>query len=363
MSPLFNPGAAPSIGGAITGGTAGSVLFVLAPGVFAQDNGEFFYDDATNQFRLPATAASATTTPSLRIGDVQTIYNGAKGLFTVGKNLTNPIAASASTGYFIMGSDATFTQTANASAGGKYIGAMDMTYTVSGVGNFAGLIGNIIQPIYSGSGTLSDGIYAFNALPAQSSGTAGVLSAAYFQCFQFGGTTTNITTAYFYEPEVDGTATNVYGVNVYKHEGGSGDNAQVFLHDQTAAANKYTIYATSVAKSHFAGPVGLGLTTASEALHFGEAKNIAVGTTTGTKIGTATTQKLGFYNATPVVRQTDGAALTNSVTSGGTTDTIANYTDLVIYANDAAAIRNDIYQLARKVKIVGDALRAYGLLS
>jgi len=36
--------------------------------------------------------------------------------------------------------------------------------------------------------------------------------------------------------------------------------------------------------------------------------NIALGTTTGTKIGTATTQKLGFFNATPVVRQTAPAA-------------------------------------------------------
>jgi hypothetical protein len=32
--------------------------------------------------------------------------------------------------------------------------------------------------------------------------------------------------------------------------------------------------------------------------------NFILGSTTGTKIGTATTQKLGFYNATPVVRQT-----------------------------------------------------------
>lgn len=75
---------------------------------------------------------------------------------------------------------------------------------------------------------------------------------------------------------------------------------------------------------------------------------------------------LGFFPtiaAAPVVQQVDGAALTNNVTSGGTTDTIANYTDLTIYANDAAAIRNDIYQLARKLKIVDDALRAYGLLT
>jgi len=34
-----------------------------------------------------------------------------------------------------------------------------------------------------------------------------------------------------------------------------------------------------------------------------DAKNIAVNTTTGTKIGTATNQKLGFFNATPVVQQ------------------------------------------------------------
>lgn len=33
-----------------------------------------------------------------------------------------------------------------------------------------------------------------------------------------------------------------------------------------------------------------------------DAVNISTGTTTGTKIGTATTQKLGFFNKTPVVQ-------------------------------------------------------------
>jgi len=36
--------------------------------------------------------------------------------------------------------------------------------------------------------------------------------------------------------------------------------------------------------------------------------NVAVGTTTGTQIGTAVGQKLGFYGATPAVQQTLGAA-------------------------------------------------------
>jgi hypothetical protein len=52
--------------------------------------------------------------------------------------------------------------------------------------------------------------------------------------------------------------------------------------------------------------------TASQTLS--DAVNLAAGTTTGTKIGTASTQKIGFWNATPVVQpaanaDTSGAAL------------------------------------------------------
>ena len=72
---------------------------------------------------------------------------------------------------------------------------------------------------------------------------------------------------------------------------------------------------------------------------------------------------IGFFGATPVAQQSSGADLTNNVASGGTDDVIANFTSLTIYATDAAAIRNDIYQLARKLKQVNDALRLYGLLN
>jgi hypothetical protein len=94
-----------------------------------------------------------------------------------------------------------------------------------------------------------------------------------------------------------------------------------------------------------------------------DAKNVILDTTTGTKFGTGTTQKIGFLGSAPVAQQTSGANLTNNVTSGGTNDTIADFTDLTTYANDAAAIRNDIYQLARKLKQVNDALRTFGFLS
>jgi hypothetical protein len=42
--------------------------------------------------------------------------------------------------------------------------------------------------------------------------------------------------------------------------------------------------------------------------------NLVLGTTTGTKVGTATAQKLGFYNATPVIQPTAVADATDAAT-------------------------------------------------
>lgn len=53
--------------------------------------------------------------------------------------------------------------------------------------------------------------------------------------------------------------------------------------------------------------------------------------------------------------------LTNSVTEGGTDGALADFTNLSTYSADAAAIRNNIYQLGRSLKQVTDALRTYGL--
>jgi hypothetical protein len=42
--------------------------------------------------------------------------------------------------------------------------------------------------------------------------------------------------------------------------------------------------------------------------------NLVLGTTTGTKVGTATAQKLGFYNTTPVIQPTAVANATDAAT-------------------------------------------------
>lgn len=73
--------------------------------------------------------------------------------------------------------------------------------------------------------------------------------------------------------------------------------------------------------------------------------------------------RLGVFGVAPAVRQAGVENITNSVTAGGVDGTIANYTDLVTYANDAAAIRNDIYQLARSLAQAKNALRLYGWLT
>lgn len=92
----------------------------------------------------------------------------------------------------------------------------------------------------------------------------------------------------------------------------------------------------------------------------------------GTTVPTETVQvsgtfkvssSIGFFGANVQTQQVSGANLTNNVTVGGTNDTIADFADLSTYSNDAATIRNDIYQLARKLKQVNDGLRTYGILT
>lgn len=75
-----------------------------------------------------------------------------------------------------------------------------------------------------------------------------------------------------------------------------------------------------------------------------------------------TAPMIGFLGANASARQTGGENVTNNVTSGGTTGQIDDFAGSV-YATDAPAIRNDIYQLARLVKQDHDALRLYGLLT
>lgn len=67
------------------------------------------------------------------------------------------------------------------------------------------------------------------------------------------------------------------------------------------------------------------LTMTSTSLTLADAVNVAVNATTGTKIGTAITQKLGFYNATPIAQRA-GAAQVAIATTASTQTTPFGYT-------------------------------------
>jgi hypothetical protein len=57
--------------------------------------------------------------------------------------------------------------------------------------------------------------------------------------------------------------------------------------------------------------------TLTELFKIPDAVDIETGTTTGTKIGTATTQKLGFWDKTPVVQPTTGISGATFVADNG----------------------------------------------
>jgi hypothetical protein len=80
------------------------------------------------------------------------------------------------------------------------------------------------------------------------------------------------------------------------------------------------------------GTMSTRLTLQAATLTLADALNIAVNTTTGTKIGTATTQKIGFYNATPVVQPAAIADLTVTATTG----TLPTATGSQVIANAAS---------------------------
>lgn len=68
--------------------------------------------------------------------------------------------------------------------------------------------------------------------------------------------------------------------------------------------------------------------------------NIIADTTTGSKIGTATGQKLGFFNASPVAQQTTSVTAATNVGGSGTTVKVDDTFDGYTIAKVVKALRN-----------------------
>jgi hypothetical protein len=81
-----------------------------------------------------------------------------------------------------------------------------------------------------------------------------------------------------------------------------------------ASGNGPTRLVFSVTATSSASPTEALRISSNRAITVSDGGNVVLGTTTGTKIGTATTQKLGFYNATPVVQPAAVADATDAAT-------------------------------------------------
>lgn len=122
---------------------------------------------------------------------------------------------------------------------------------------------------------------------------------------------------------------------------------------------------TGSTAGNFAAPPILGSTTPNtvHATVLSSTGNSGLSSNAGATLRLGnTTGTLGFFGSAGTTRGTQ-AALTNSVTAGGTTGTIANFTDLSTYATDAPTIRNDIYQLSLALTNIVTILRAYGMVA
>ena len=148
----------------------------------------------------------------------------------------------------------------------------------------------------------------------------------------------NVPGAIFFQTKLSGVLVDRWSFNEDGHFVAATDNTYDI--GASGAARPRTIY------------VGTSIDTS--------AANLVTDTTTGTIFGTSTAQKLAWWNGTPQVQQAVNS-ITNNVTSSGTTDTIDDIT-LASYAADSGIIQGDLFQLARKVKEIADALRLYGIL-
>lgn len=89
------------------------------------------------------------------------------------------------------------------------------------------------------------------------------------------------------------------------------------------------------------------ITLAATTLTFADAVNMAFNTSTGTKIGTGTTQKIGFFNATPVAQQ----ATTAAAPAGGT-GTAAGGWDTAGHRDTAITTINDMRTCLRNLGLM-----------
>jgi hypothetical protein len=138
------------------------------------------------------------------------------------------------------------------------------------------------------------------------------------------------------------------GLNIIFDGTDTGDN-KITLTDNLASALDITESTNSYLK--------FTTTNSGEKIVFGKDLDVSgdhdfiIGTSTGTKIGTATSQKIGFFNATPVVQQSGTDETTGFTGGSGTT------------ARDDSTFTGNVGSTAYTISDIVKALKNLGLLA
>jgi hypothetical protein len=180
---------------------------------------------------------------------------------------------------------------------------------VTGQGEFIATapdtIGSNLDTLHAEADSASGGTQNVGVLRAANFGVVHLGSHTVDQAIGASAAVTNFSS---------GTINNAYGLYVFGTVNAGGTlttNYGIFVEDQQAGATNFAIK-TGV------GPISLG-----DTVTLADAKNLVVGTGTGTEIATATGQKLGFWGTTPVVQQVLATG------AGHTVDQVITFLQLV----------------------------------
>lgn len=300
-------GGGSSIGGAITGGTAGSVLFVNPNAIIAQDNAKFFWDDSAGSLLLKRNTndGSSATLQAL----------GAGGALGTASNVSVSFSPDFGSPYLIAnGSVWNFTVYV-------YYTYHSITYY-----DVVGTMGGSMDP--------NDGM-GYNP---QVSWTQAAQVSGYFvydqtknQYYDAGNSTSaTFLTTNTYVPGLppstpsafpNGNVVSFLSANAIPttftslFEGG----LNIVTGSFKISSGNATLSSGSLSVNGTTTTTVLSATTAtvSSSLSLSNTANMSFSTATGTKIGTATTQKIGFWNATPIVQPANTVAIDSALVNIG----------------------------------------------
>jgi len=210
------------------------------------------------------------------------------------------------------------------------------------VGSITGLGTNVAASLansMSASGTLAIlGANTFTAAQTINAGTLATAGLSLTQTWNSGATVCrglNVT--------VTDTA-SAAGSTLFRVLGGASGTTQLFNSDKNGWLNGIagaTMVIAPASGSNLAlYTTGGGNVTFYSTLNLAENGHLVFGTSSGAKLGTATSQKIGFWNATPIVQPTTGVTSATLVSNAGTTLTSTDTFDGYTLPQVVKALRN-----------------------